>query len=426
MIDLVRSLVSLGIAAAAGTLLDRALRFAPRSPARWPLRVLSALVVLYLFRVLPVVLVLVLVAGLLARPRHRRRPQREVSRRDGALGWLGVAVLAAATMLRSPTTLYWDEMVWLAKARIEATSQGALTAEALRIGTSTIPPGYPLFEPLAIAALAGYGPETRSLVFGAELLTIVAGALLLLTALERRRHPRSRGDLIAAAIACACPLVLVHLRSAYVDLELGMLAAALLLLLEARETRAAVVVAIALVAMKDEGIAHLLAVASLTLVYGIVRSRGRDVLHTALVATIGLGCFAAWRARLSSSQVVDTDHLLGAPLLARVPDVLHLALAQAGDALGWGCMWAAVAGLVAAAILRPSAVDGPTRARLLALAAQAALLLGAILCSPERVMDFVHAGTLLPRLLVQLAPTAVLALAASLGPDAHRTPEPVS
>ena len=414
MTELARSLLALGLATAFGTLLDVVLRFAPRSPARWPLRILAALVFLYLLRVLPGLLVVVLGAGLLVRPRIRRRPRRSTSRGDRVWSALGVVVLAAATMLRSPTTLYWDEMVWLAKARIEAESQGALTTEALRIGTSAIPPGYPLFEPLSISALAGYGAETRSLVFGAELLTIVAGAALLLTALDRR-HLRARIDLVVAALACACPLVVVHLRSAYVDLELGMLAATLLLLLECRETRAAAVVAMALVAMKDEGIAHLLAVCSVAVVFAVTRARRRDALRHVVVAAIGYAAFAGWRSRLVSSGVVDSDHLLGAPSLVRITDVLQRALVAMSDALGWGGLWAAVVGMVVAAVVRPSTMDRRTRARCLALGVQAALLFGAILCSPERVMDFVHAGTLLPRLLVQLAPSAMLALAASLG-----------
>jgi hypothetical protein len=415
VIEAFRSIVALGVAVALGTLLDVGLRFAPRSSARWPIRVLSALVVLYLVHVLPVVLALVVVAGLLTRPAAPQRVLFVAPRSDRALAWLGVAVLAVLTVLRSPTTLYWDEMVWLAKARIEATAPGALTAEALRIGTSTVPPGYPLFEPLAVSGLAGYGTSTTSLVFGAELLTIVAGAALVLTVLQGRAYFRVRRDVLAAALAGACPLVLVHLRSAYVDLELGMLAATLLLLLEARETRAAVVVGTALVAMKDEGIAHLLAVCAATLVIAAVRGRKRDALHAIAVAGVGAGCFAAWRARLAGSRVVDADHALGLPSLSRLPDVLHIAFVQASDVLAWGCLWAAVAGLAVAAVVRPSVVDRRTRARLLSLGAQAALLLGAILCSPERVMEFVHAGTLLPRLLVQLAPSAVLALAASLG-----------
>ena len=416
MIELARSLLALGLATALGTLLDHLLRFAPRSPARWPLRTLAALVLLYLFRVLPVVLVGVLAAALLARPRGARRVKPAITRGDRRWSLLGVAVLAATTMSRLPATLYWDEMVWLAKARIEAESRGALAAEALRIGTSAIPPGYPLFEPLSISALAGYGAETTSLVFGAELLTIVAGAALLLTALERR-HFRVRADLVAAALVSACPLVLVHLRSAYVDLELGMLAATLLLLLEAHETRAAAVVAMAIVGMKDEGIAHLLAVCSSAVVFALVRGRRRDALHAALVAFAGYVCFAGWRGRLVQSGVVDSDHLLGAPSLARVPDVLHLGLVAASDALGWGALWAAVGAMVVTAIVRPSTMDRRARARCLVLGAQAALLFGAILCSPDRVMDFLHAGTLLPRLLVQLAPSAALALAASFSHD---------
>lgn len=419
MIDVVRSVVALGIATAVGALLDHVLGFTPRSPAKWPIRVIAALVLLYLFHVMPVVLVLVLVVGLSTRPRHPRRARIRISRSDRALAWLGVAVLAAATVLRKPTTLYWDEMVWLAKARIEATSFGALTTEALRAGTSAIPPGYPLLEPLAVSALAGYSPETTSLVLGAELLTIVAGAALVLTALQGHRFVRARRDLLAAALACACPLAIVHLRSAYVDLELGMLAATVVLLLEARETRAAAVVGMAMVAMKDEGIAHLLAVSAVATVIAFARGRKHDALHSILVATFGTTCFAMWRARLEGNRVIDSDHLLGSPSLTRLPDVLHVALIQGSDVLAWGCLWAAVVGMTVAALVRPGTVDRRARARLFAATAQAALLLGAILCSPERVMEFVHAGTLLPRLLVQLAPSAMIALAAGLAPGSR-------
>jgi len=430
MFELLRPLLGVSVLVAAGIVLERVLVLDLPSFSRWPFRVLTGLVALHLYRMSPALLAVVTLVGWQTRPRRSAAsgrsgdsPEEEAIRPREAIDVPAVIVVVALAVVilgRLPVTLYWDELVWLAKARIESTTPGSLVPEVLRPGSAIIPPGYPVFEPLAVSALSGWATSTGGLVVGAELLTLLCAAVFALLALERTRSaPRERFELGIAAVMALTPLVLVHLRSAYVDLEIGLLAGSLLLLLETGRPRMAALVALAMVGMKDEGAAHVLAI---TAAAALPRWRAgggwrsRDVLGMAAAAAIGLSSLGAWKFLLARHEVVDADHAFGRLVLSRAPLVLWTALVQASDILAWGPLWAATAGLAIVALFAPARVGPDTRVRLSVLGLQAVALLGALLVGPERVIDFLRAGTLLPRVLVQLAPTAMLALAAGLAP----------
>ena len=394
-------------AALIGLLVDRGLVRMEPIAARWPVRVLLGVVAIYLALALPVFGVLA-VAALLA-TRSRGAPAPSPSRLDSRTTLLVLAGIAVLVALRPPTLLYWDEYVWLAKARLGSPDPRALVAESLTAGTQVVPIAYPLLHPLAVSSLAGFRATEPSLVLGAETLTVCAAAAFALTALESDRKALG----LAAALGAA-PLAFIHLRSAYVDLETGMIAAAIFLLVERRQLRAASVLAVAVVGLKDEGLPHLFAVTAPFLISAW--RKHRRVSWAALVPLAAGGAsFAAWHIRILIAGVSQqTDHVLGLPKLSRFSLVLSLLARQASDVVSWGPLWIVVAGLLLASALRFVALDVSARPRLAALGLQALFLFGAIIAGSDRVGRFATSGTLVPRMLVQLAPMAILLLASVL------------
>jgi hypothetical protein len=77
-----------------------------------------------------------------------------------------------------------------------------------------------VFASIAVAWLAGLDPSTAALFRGAQAFTllVLAGFGSLLVTHHRRVIP-----VVALAVA-GCPLLVVHLRSGYVDANVGVLA----------------------------------------------------------------------------------------------------------------------------------------------------------------------------------------------------------
>ncbi len=314
-------------------------------------------------------------------------------------GWLGLVPLALGWLIvaaRPAVPLYWDEHVWLAKARLGPL---ALRAAALDPSAPIVPRGYPILGSLAESLLASARPELPALVAGASALVGLSLSLALVLLSPRRR--------LAWFVALlTMPLVLVHLRSAHLDLVVGLLALALHRALEraredARALHVAIAIAFLLAGTKDEGIAHVLA---LTLAHVAAspapRARARGA---ALVALSGLASFVSFRALLALHGVADDDHALSFAGLTRLaPIALELARA-ATDLASFGLAWPITLGLGAFALARRT---DEGRASALALLAQASLLSLGLLASTERLTEFTLEGTVAARLLVQLAPMA--------------------
>lgn len=419
MSEIVRPLLGLSLVVLLGTIVDRVFRLLPaRSIARWPMRGVVGLSVLYLASALPTY---GLALGLLAAWFRSRRAApalpvtrpRPLDRRDTTLGFVTVAIVVALVVLRPPVPIYWDEFVWMAKARIESNHPFGLVDEVLRANTSAIPLGYPPLEPLSVAALSGWDARTTSLGFGAELLEILVASAFALLAIERT--PRKNRPVLAfgAALLCA-PLVFIHLRSSYVDLETGLLAGVLLLLLEGRRVVPAVVVSIVLVGLKDEGTVHVAAITSATFAVALVRRRWRGALRSVIVAASGLVPFVLWHVKLRTAGIVRTDHALGNLAFERLPNLARWTFLHMMELLAWGPLWGMVLGLFVAIAIRPRAIPRTARLRALVLVSQIVVFALGLLSTSDRVMEFAHNGTLLGRLLVELTPVATLTITAAL------------
>ncbi|MFZ5443414.1 MAG: hypothetical protein ACOZQL_25630 [Myxococcota bacterium] len=238
---------------------------------------------------------------------------------------------------------------------------------------------------------------------------VVAGSLLVLlclaVALEAWSRELAQAPRWALVLIVTAPLVLVHARSTYVDLPVGLLGAALLgLLLAERPAPAAVAVAIVLAAFKDEGLAH---VAAASIAAAVVRGWRRGPAWGPLLsAAIGFG---SWRLLVKASGVAVVDHALAEPAWGWTPRFFELLALHATDFFSWGVTWAVV---LAAMTLR--SLPPPARALRLLLVGNLALTLAALLVGPERVRVFAENGTLLNRLLVQLWPAAALLVLSAL------------
>ena len=344
------------------------------------------------------VLILVAVSIGLGRRQPRERPPR--------LPWAALGLLALLVLARPMMPTQWDEFVWLAKARLESLGFGASVAAALDPQAHVIPPGYPPLWPAAVGWLSLGRDELATHVVAGSLLVLLCVATAVEGVAMALAGARPRAVTLAVLLVSA-PFVWVHLRSTYVDLPVGLLAVALLAnLLVPSRLGVSSVLALVLVAVKDEGIAHVLA-ASLSAV--LVR-RSPLVLVPAATAVVAA---TAWRMLAQSHGVVIVDHAFAALQWGWVPTLGRLLALHATDVWTWGVFWAVTPVVLFLVPGQPLA-----RASRLMLALDLGLLCGALLVGPERVRVFAENGTLLNRLLVQLWPTACLTLLLAL--DASR------
>ena len=400
----------------------------PASFVRAPLLILAVLVLAYVGVTAPLLLVAFFAAWLVASTRAPGAaamldPRASWRRMDVAVA-AGIFVVVALA-LRPDTPCFWDAFVWLAKARFASRGPLALVQGGLTRGVlAFIPEGYPLFDPFAVGALGGLASSPRAVVAGAvglELLAIACfvGALADLPATSRRA---SATRIVAVTVLLVtCPLVVVHLRSLYVDLPLGFLLASLALLF-AREgtTGACVVLAMVLASLKDEGLAHALVVAAVAAVRSLALLRvGERVearrlqVRAAAVAIAALAVADAWHVRLEAAHLANVDHAISLPHLDRVATLVALAVGHLSDFTSWGALWALALGAALATAISPR---GPTAARWLTtlVVGDALVVLAGLLVTPDRVMSFATGGTLLNRIAMQLTPLAALLVAAWL------------
>ncbi len=336
---------------------------------------------------------------------------------------LACAGVLAAVLARPMVPTYWDEFVWLGKARFESEGFGMGVRAALDPAAHLMPPGYPTLWPAASGWLALGADDLGAITGGASVLVALAFAIVLervATSAHAARAPEpavaeteSLGLFLGATLAIAAPLVLVHLRTTYVDLPLGLLGAALFFELAAPGAGPSPIVAASLAAtlvgIKDEGAAHLGAA-----VLGAAYARGgrlRD-LPRAFLFAIGAGAVAlgTWQL-LVSAHGIGRDHGGFSPAFSWAAHLPLLLAAHATELTSWGLVWPAVvvAG-VHARTLRPA------RALVLALVVNLACVAAMLAFGPPRVRAFAENGTLLNRVLVQLWPLgAALVLEAARG-----------
>ncbi len=339
-----------------------------------------------------VVLVVVLAIGVWLAPRTPAEPM--VAPRAFAL----TALIAGVVLFARPwTPLFWDEFIWLAKARLGFGSLSGVVDASLDPTLHLIPPGYVPLWPAAVSWLS-LGVDTLSAHTAAASLLVFACFLAALEAWWPVLHRAGRWTVL---LALATPLALVHFRSTYVDLPVGFLGAALLgHFARGRFGLSTLGLAVTLAGFKDEGFTHVLAATLGAMVLSLPMPRWRRLgpLAAALCVVI------VWRVKLSLSGVVAADHALSAPAFAWLVTFLKLLVLHASDLFTWGLTWAVVLAVVT---LRPPSHEA--RAVRVMLLANLVLLTGALLVGPERVRVFAENGTLLNRALLQSWPLAVLA-----------------
>jgi hypothetical protein len=223
----------------------------------------------------------------------------------------------------------------------------------------------------------------------------------------------------ALGFLAVTPLVMVHLRSAYVDLPVGLLAATCALRLARCLTRPgertadlalAALAAIALGGLKDEGIAHVAAIAVAAVA---VSAAGRGLHSRPALWTLAAAAlpFAAWRVVLALHHVDNPDHALQAPDVHAVGPLAAMALSHLADVRSWGALWPLALAGAGVVLARFKTFLVPTQVVTLAFLLEAAALAAALAFGSPRVRTFAFEGTLLSRLLIQLAPTAGVMLA---------------
>ena len=338
--------------AASGAALDRVLGLrlgAGAGYARWPRWAACGLVACFAAALHPLVLaalVALAVAGGMAGGGWPAARRPAAAHPGGP--WLGLAAAALTLVIvcRPATLVYWDSFVWLAKARIESEGWGALRIAALDRSADVIPSGYPLLWPLAASWLSMGGRTMEALSAGAAAMTLIA-LLLFLDAVgdvfdgrgdaSGALAPRPRWAPVALGLVAITPLVFVHLRSAYADLPVGLLAATCTLRLArtferpqaqwTTDVSIAAIAAVALAGLKDEGAAHVAATLAAAAVMGVaLRERVPVGALLAVFAATAIP-FTGWRVMLWMHNVSDGDHRPSAPDLAAAGAIARTILA---------------------------------------------------------------------------------------------------
>jgi hypothetical protein len=333
-------------------------------------------------------------------------------------GVAALLVATAAAALRPAVPIFWDESVWLAKARVACEGGQALMAQALDPQSALVPRGYPIVAAVLEACFARGDDSLASLVAGGT--TLVLAALALYVLLLGRAAATPFEERATLAVLALTPLAWVHLRSVQLDLPVGLLVGALVLAIEraAADDRLGLPAAITtalLLGIKDEGLAGVLAVAAAL--------GGRTATPAARRAAWGaLGALAlsviVYRFRLHVAGSANDDHSFGGIAPGIVIDALRDGARDASDIETWGLVPAVA---LAACIVSMRRAGSPrARSIALVLAFHALLLLVALAVGPEQVRDFVREGTLLDRLGLELLPTAALLIPRAIA-EAPRT-----
>jgi hypothetical protein len=317
-------------------------------------------------------------------------------------GLLPVGAIAGVVMLARPwVPLYWDEFVWLAKARLTSIAFDEVTRAALDPQAGVIPAGYVPLWPSSVGWLS-LGQDSLSAYVVASSLLLLA---CLVAAIDAWWASLSAARWWVLVPACAAPLALVHVRAAYIDLPIGLLAAALLgRLLDGRAGLESIAMAVLLAGFKDEGVTLLVSVSVVAAILGSTKARSLGPL------VAGVATLVVWRWQVGRSGVEVFDHALHVPAFDWLPSLGRLLAFHLFDLSSWGLTWPLA--------LATLTVRGDRTAQALkwALAANLAFLCAAVLMGPERVRVFAENGSLLNRLLLQSWPIAALLLIAHFGP----------
>jgi|CZKU01.1.fsa_nt_gi hypothetical protein len=450
MLPIWLAILPLALFIASGAVLDRVLALdlgtaesTGGDAGKWVRWAMCGLVACFAAALHPAVLAALIALALVGRLAKRGRVapasvvERAEDRRVGVAFGVAAAVLALVVICRPAALVYWDSFVWLAKGRIESAGWGALRAASLDRSADVIPSGYPMFWPLASSWLSMGGRSMEALAAGAAAMTLVTLMLFLdavASAFGDRGPARDgRGDRprwapLALVLVGITPLVFVHLRSAYADLPVGLLAATCTLRLSrcierpdgrSGDLAIASMAAVALAGLKDEGMAHVAALAIAVIVLQL-RSRERLPLSPAMVVMAAAAIpFNGWRMILRAHNVIDADHRPSAPDFAAAGAVGRSVLQHLADTRSWGALWPIAFACAALVLGRGKTFRSGSRFAARAFLAEGGVLFAALLFGPDRVRVFAFEGTLINRLLIQLAPPAGVLMTLALADAAE-------
>lgn len=332
----------------------------------------------------------------------------DAARSQLALGWLAVVTLVI--VIQPPIPIAWDELVWLARARVGTDGPSVLVERGLDPGGGLVPAGYPIGAGILQSLMACLDEDLHALTGGTGALVAFSCAVFALALAQSTIVSRR----VTALVVVTTPILWVHLRTGMLDLPVGMLAGAFALAVhgagrgDARLARLAPALAMLLAALKDEGAMHVVVIAGAALFdRAHRRSLWPHAAASVMAAVLVVGC---WRARLSSAGTAIEHHALMGFAVASLGELLREMVRAASDVPSFGGSLAMIG--VAAAAAFVSRHRSLERALSLAWLGCASGTLTALLVGPDAVRSFAASGTLWPRLWLQLVPLGAVIVGA--------------
>lgn len=401
-------------AALGGAALDRILRLRldQLGAAKWPAFILVFCFSAFLFCIQPVasIAIALVLYGL-----SRITQSGDVSARENSRGLPIVTTLmlfALVRMTRPAALLYWDESGRLGMARLGVNELSGIRAAVLDPLFSMFPVANPVFLPVGAALFSGSESIAALLVsFAVIQFTILAVFICLSWG-----HFKNWG-IIPALGLFLIPFSFLHLHTAYADLSLGLVVAALALLLARNRfllNPVSLVFAMCAVSIKNDGIAPILALIFTTALLLIRDRRGFDFYKMLPLWILSFLPLAIWRFQLFQNGIQNSERRFALDNLGKMISIFWDGfLRHAVDLQTWGIFW----GLVAGAFFSLPMVWIRLREDTRFLATFSVSYLIALFCSvlfaPAAVYEHVtNYGTITNRLLLQTVP-AVLVFAAA-------------
>jgi hypothetical protein len=342
-------------------------------------------------------------------------------RRFGARGaLLVVGLLVLGTIASQPSVPYeWDAASqWTFRAEIERDSPGRILRTMRTpaewgllmpdLGTHT----YPVGHPIVVGALARLLPEDVSAIRASGVWLTMLAVLLLVQMALRLPGDAGAGAVLPMALVLLSPFAIVHWRSGYVDIVVGLLGALLVVAMDAAVERPRAgrllwmaVVATLLLQTKQDGAVICLAAGVAVLASGSSAATGNHRLARwrtlglwAIVFVINVAGWAWLLRELLGPDMPPAPRTFAGVAFGVAPAFAFHVVRHALDVYSWGLVWPL---LVVVAIWRRDW-------RWPIFAATVLVVYGVIhMAAPPQMMVFVRDGMVMNRLLLQMAVASV-------------------
>ncbi len=342
--------------------------------------------------------------------------------RFGARGTLFViGLLVLGTLASQPGVPYeWDAAShWTPGAEIERESPGRILRMMRTpadwglllpdLGTHT----YPVGHPMVVGALARLLPEEVSAIRASGVWLAMLAVLLLVQIARRLPADAGAAVVVPTALVLLSPFAIVHWRSGYPDIAVGLLGALLVLAMDAAIERPrawrllwmAVVATLLLQTKQDGAVICLAAGAAVLVARGSSDARGNHRLARwltlglwAIVSVINVAGWAWLLRELLGPNMPPAPRTFAGVAFPVAPAFAFHVVRHALDVSSWGIVWPL---LVAVAIWRRDW-------RWPVFAATVLVVYGVIhMAAPPQMMVFVRDGMVMNRLLLQLTVASV-------------------